>query len=153
MGQEAARDFGASEENLRRALACLDILAALPEVDSERMFAYGHSMGGFVTIGFTAAAPERIRAAAVTASGVAPREGFPAPPVAVAAKIRTPFLILHGDADTVVRPEQSAAFADALKAAEVEHERILFPGEGHPIDRTKAEEAFAAIRAWFARHG
>lgn len=84
---------------------------------------------------------------------MSPREGLPAPAVSAVATIRTPFLILHGDADPVVRPEQSASIAEALKAAGVEHERLLYSGEGHPIDQTKREEVFAAVRAWFAKHG
>jgi acetyl esterase/lipase len=71
--------FGASEENLRRASKCLDILASLPSVDSTRLCAYGHSMGGFVTIGLAAKEPGRLVAAAISGSGVAPRPGFPAP--------------------------------------------------------------------------
>lgn len=148
-----AGDPGASAENLRRAKACVDLLVKMPEVDPKRLAAYGHSMGGFVTIGLAAKEPERLKAAAITGSGVSPREGFPAPAVSAVATVKTPFLILHGDADPVVRPDQSAAFAEALKAAGVEHERILYSDEGHPIDQTRREEVFAAVREWFAKHG
>jgi hypothetical protein len=65
--------FGASEENLRRASKCLDILASLPEVDPKCLCAYGHSMGGFVTIGLAAKEPDRLVAAAISGSGVAAR--------------------------------------------------------------------------------
>src|SRR5262245_57736292 len=85
--------YGASEENLCRASKCLDILASLPEVDAKKLGAYGHSMGGFVTIGLAAKEPQRLVAAAVSGSGVAPREGFPAPAAAAAEKIKTPFII------------------------------------------------------------
>lgn len=152
-GAAPAGDLGASAENLRRAKTCLDLLEKMPEVDPKRLAAYGHSMGGFVTIGLAATEPERLKAAAITGSGVSPREGFPAPAVSAVATIRTPFLILHGDADPVVRPDQSAAFAEALKAAGVEHERILYPGEGHPIDQSKREDVFTAVRDWFAKFG
>lgn len=152
-GQAPGGDLGASAENLRRAKTCLDLLTKLPEVDPKRLAAYGHSMGGFVTIGLAATEPDRLKAAAITGSGVSPREGFPAPAVSVVATIRTPFLILHGDADPVVRPEQSASFAEALQTGGVEHERILYPGEGHPIDQSKREEVFTAVREWFAKHG
>jgi dipeptidyl aminopeptidase/acylaminoacyl peptidase len=151
--QPPAGDLGASAENLRRAKTCLDLLAKMPEVDPVKIAAYGHSMGGFVTIALAATEPDRIGAAAITGSGVSPHEGFPAPPVSAAAKIKTPFLILHGDADPVVRPEQSAALAAALKTAGIAHERVLYPGEGHPIDQTKREEVFAAVRRWFAKQG
>src|SRR5262249_3199103 len=104
------RSFGASEENLRRASKCLEILASLPEVDARRLCAYGRSMGGFVTIGLAAKEPGRLTAAAISGSGVAPRAGFAAPPVDDASRIKTPFIIFHGDADNTVRPAQSASF-------------------------------------------
>lgn len=146
-------DFGASEENIRRARACIEILRGLPEVDPERLGAYGHSMGGFVTIGLAASSPELLKAAAITGSGVSPRAGFPAPSAEAAAKIRTPFLILHGGADPVVRPEQSVALKAALDRGGVPNERRVFDGEGHPIDQTKRAEVFAAVREWFSKHG
>lgn len=146
-------DFGASVENIHRAKACIAILRSLPGVDAERIAAYGHSMGGFVTIGLAAASPGLLKAAAITGSGIAPRAGFPAPSAEAAGKIRTPFLILHGGADPVVRPEQSAALKDVLDRNGVTNERRVFEGEGHPIDQTKRAEVFATIREWFAKHG
>jgi dienelactone hydrolase len=151
-GQQPA-DYGASAENLRRARTCLDLLSRMPEVDAKRLFAYGHSMGGFVTIGLAASAPGRLQAAAITGSGIAPQEGFPAPSTAKAEQVRTPFLILHGSADPVVRPQQSADFKAVLDKHQVPNERTVYDGEGHPIDQSKREEVFAAVRAWFEKHG
>lgn len=96
-GQPAV-DYGASAENLRRARTCLDLVSGMPEVDAGRLFAYGHSMGGFVTIGLAAIEPDRLQAAAITGSGIGHTEGFPAPAAAKADHVRTPFLILHGSA-------------------------------------------------------
>ncbi|MCX7827171.1 MAG: prolyl oligopeptidase family serine peptidase, partial [Verrucomicrobiae bacterium] len=157
-GGKAARgahppDYGASEENLRRARTCVEFLRGLSYVDGKRIAAYGHSMGGFVTIGLAATAPDLLKAAAITGSGVAPRAGFPAPSVEVAAKIRAPFLILHGGSDPVVRPEQSASLKEVLDRNRVPNERRVFEGEGHAIDQSRREEVFGAIRDWFRRHG
>ncbi|MBM4093292.1 MAG: hypothetical protein FJ276_28355, partial [Planctomycetes bacterium] len=151
-GQHPA-DYGASAENLRRARTCLDLVSRMPEVNAKRLFAYGHSMGGFVTIGLAAIAPDRLQAAAITGSGIAPEEGFPAPSAAKAEQVRTPFLILHGSADPVVRPRQSADFKAILDKYHVLNERTVYDGEGHPIDQTQRERVFAAIRAWFEKHG
>jgi dienelactone hydrolase len=145
--------YGASAENLRRARTCIELLSQMPEVDKRRIAAYGHSMGGFVTIGLAAAEPELLKAAAITGSGVAPQDGFPAPSTGKAEKIRTPFLMLHGSADNTVRPSQSAALKEVLDKNQVPNERRVFEGEGHPIDQTQREEVFAAIRAWFEKHG
>jgi len=146
-------NFGASEENLRRAMACVEILRGLPEVDARRLAAYGHSMGGFVTVGLAAAEPDLLMAAAISGSGVAPQEGFPAPPVKAAEKIRTPLLMLHGGSDPVVRPGQSNSLKEVLDRNQVPNERYVYEGEGHPIDQTNRDDVFQRMRAWFSRHG
>jgi dienelactone hydrolase len=146
------KTFGASAENLARAAKCVDILTGLPYVDAKRVCAYGNSMGAFVTIGLAAAIPDRLAACAITAGGTAPRAGFPAPSHDEAAKIRTPFLILHGTADTTVRPEQSAALAEALEKSKTTHTRRLFEGVGHGLHNEKSAEVYKDIRAWFERH-
>ncbi len=145
--------FGASAENLRRARTCLEIVRSLPYADGKRVAAYGHSMGGFVTIGLAASAPEVLKAAAISGSGVAPRPGYPAPAAEEAEKIRAPFLILHGTADTTVRPEQSASLQQALERHHITNERHLFEGAAHPIDQTQREEVFRRVRAWFVKQG
>ncbi len=152
-GYPPPRDAGASAENIRRAKTCVDIMLGMADVDGKRIAAYGHSMGGFVTIGFTASAPELIKAAAITGSGVAPQDGYPAPSAAAAEKIRTPFLILHGSADNTVRPAQSESLKQILDHNKVPNERRVFENESHPIDQTKREEIFRQIREWFSRHG
>lgn len=145
--------FGASPENLRRAAVCLEILRQMPEVDADRLAAYGHSMGGFVTIGLAAQGPKGLKAAAITGSGIAPQNGFPAPSAAVAAKVRTPFLMLHGANDTTVRPEQSLALKNVLNASGVANDRLIADGQGHPIEQTMREEVFRLVREWFVTNG
>lgn len=145
--------LGASEENLRRASACLDVLKSLPQVDARRLAAYGHSMGGFVTVGLAARHPGVLGAAAITGSGLAEAEGMPAPTPAVAAKIRTPFLMLHGADDTTVRPEQSLLLKRTLDAQGVKNDRLIADGQGHPIDQTMREEVLRLVQRWFAENG
>lgn len=145
--------FGASAENVRRARACLAILKSLPEVDGKRLAAYGNSMGAFLTVGLAADDPTALRAAAITAGGIAPAEGLPAPSEARAAKVRTPFVLFHGDADTTVPPERSAALQRVLEREQVPVERHLFPGIGHGVHTERGEEVNRLTRAWFARHG
>lgn len=144
--------YGASDENLRRASKCLDILASLPEVDAKKLCAFGHSMGGFVTIGLAAKEPNRLVAAAVSGSGTAPRDGFAAPSNAAAEKIKTPFIIFHGSIDNTVRPAQSLALKEILDRNSVACERHIFEDVNHPVDREKAEEVFGLMRNWFAKY-
>jgi enterochelin esterase-like enzyme len=70
----------------------------------------------------------------------------------VAEKVRTPFLIMHGSRDRVVRPEQSAALKSVLDKNGVSNERHVFDGEDHPIDRTKREDLFGLLGKWFEKH-
>ncbi|MDP1590810.1 MAG: prolyl oligopeptidase family serine peptidase [Prosthecobacter sp.] len=145
--------FGASAENIRRAITCLDLLRTLPEVDATRLAAYGHSMGGFVTIGLASSKVDAVKAAAITGSGISPQEGYAAPLTKMAEKIRTPFLMLHGANDNVVRPEQSAALKQALDANKVPNDRLIADGQGHPIDQTMRDEVFRLVREWFVKQG
>jgi len=145
------KDFGASPENIRRAKKCLDILESLKEVDAKRRYAYGNSMGAFLTIGLAAEEP-RLAAAAITAGGVAPIEGQPAPSKARAAKIKIPVLILHGTADTTVPPERSRMLEDLLKESKTPCKRHLYEGVGHELHAAKAKEVNAAIDEWFKKH-
>ena len=60
----------ARPENIRRGLACLEILCQQKDVDPKRIALYGHSMGVFLTIALAAAAPDKVAAAAITTGGV-----------------------------------------------------------------------------------
>jgi dipeptidyl aminopeptidase/acylaminoacyl peptidase len=73
-------------------------------------------------------------------------------PVRQAASVRAPVLLLHGADDRSVRPEQSAAMADALRAAGVWVERHVYDGEGHGWRRaaTIADE-LTRVDAFLAR--
>lgn len=146
------RDFGASGENLRRAGKCLDMLLAQPEVDPKRVYAYGHSMGAFLTIALAAAEPERLAAVAITAGGIAPEAGNPAPPKETAEKITLPFLILHGSADTTVPPERSKLLQEVLDKQGTVCERQVFEGVGHSLPTQRSGEVCDLINRWFCKY-
>lgn len=152
-GGKHPADFGASRENITRGMKCIAILESLPYVDKKRIAAYGHSMGAFLTIALAAEAPDRIRAAAISAGGLSGRAGYPAPTKEVAQKIRTPFCILHGTADTTVRPEQSAELKAVLDQNKVPNERHLFEGVAHNLNHARAEECGRLTHAWFINRG
>ena len=50
-------------------------------------------------------------------------------------KIKTPLLILHGEQDPQVPPQESAEFAAALTKAGKTHIYVTYPGEGHGFQR------------------
>lgn len=145
--------FGASPENIRRAAECLRILRSMKEVDASRLTAYGHSMGGFVTIALCATQSPGLKAAAITASGIAPQGGFPAPSADLAESITTPLLMLHGANDTTVRPDQSLALKQILDQKRVPNDRLIADGQGHAIDQSMREEVFRLVREWFVKNG
>jgi dienelactone hydrolase len=146
--------LGASPENLRRARKCIEILKSLPYVDSKRIYAYGNSMGAFLTIALAAEMPDTITAAAITAGGVRtmPEGSFASPHASAAERVRCPFLIIHGSADRTVRPETSLTFKQILDENGVENKRVIFEGVGHNAHADRAAEVYPLIRAWFEQH-
>jgi dipeptidyl aminopeptidase/acylaminoacyl peptidase len=56
-------------------------------------------------------------------------------PVTHAASIRVPLLVLHGDADRVVPPEQAQRLVDAVRRAGGHVDAHVYPGEGHGWSR------------------
>ena len=153
VGYGGAGGVGASTENIRRAHTCIEILRSLPYIDSKRIAAFGHSMGGFATIAFAASEPETLRAAAITGSGVSAQSGIAYPTAEAAGNIRTPFLIMHGTADSTVPPSASELFKEVLDKNHVPNERHLFEGEKHPLDQSNPEKLYALLRQWLTRHG
>lgn len=74
-------------------------------------------------------------------------------PIAHPAEMRAPVLLLQGAEDRVVNPEQTAAFADALRAVPVDVEYHEYAGEGHGWRRaaTVADE-LARLSGFLSRH-
>ena len=133
---------GGSPENVKRAMRCLDILESQDlidqigdAVDQDRLYLYGNSMGGFVTIEAAAQAGGRIQAAAYTASGLALTDPELTPSgAAAAATIQAPFLMLHGQQDGTMTPAASQAWADALTDYDKPFQLVWFPEIGHDLN-------------------
>ena len=70
------------------------------------------------------------------------RDGSPGP-IQRAAEMAAPILALQGGDDPGIPAEESQAFDDALDAAGVEHEVVIYPGAPHSFFDRKYEE-FAA---------
>ncbi|MGL3151175.1 alpha/beta hydrolase family protein [Microbacterium sp. A82] len=58
-------------------------------------------------------------------------------PLTHAERIDVPVLLLQGADDRVVPPSQSEAIRDALAAGGIDHEYVLYPGEGHSFRRAE----------------
>ena len=62
-----------------------------------------------------------------------------------------PQLLVHGEADDVVPPSQSSAYAEAARAAGDEVDLVLRPGEGHFVHTDPSNEAWADVVRWLER--
>jgi len=68
-------------------------------------------------------------------------------------RIQTPTLILHGEKDGDVPPEQSYQFFRALKDHKVDTELIIYPREGHsPNEKMHMLDLARRIPAWFEKY-
>lgn len=146
---------GASEENLARDRACLEMLKKLGCVDMKRVAVAGHSMGAFLTIGFSGAMGSAIKAAAITAGGVTSEPGRPMPSTALASGITAPFLMLHGTVDGAVAAGSSRLLQELLEAKGVPNRRVLFEAMNHDIPTHAASKdvVLTLIREWFVEQG
>lgn len=72
-------------------------------------------------------------------------------PIHRAEAVRTPLLLLHGDADAVTPLDQIAAFAHAVLAAGGEATLAVQPGEGHGFKQRKTEARCVALERGFVR--
>jgi len=142
---------GASDANVLRAHKARDLLSCVPTVDMARLAAHGHSMGAFVTGQLLGTYPGDFRAASHSAGG-ASDQGPNATRSTVAAGIRTPYQLHHGDADMVVGIGLDRALADLLAASRTPHELREYPGYTHEqmaLDATMLER----VREWYRIHG
>jgi len=154
--------FGASQENLRRALKVLEILKGLDYVDRDRIAAYGNSMGAFLTAGFVAQgeAVREIKVAAITAGGIeyAGLEGHSKgkiiQPAAIdekeAARIHCPMLLIHGARDPNVPPECSTHLREVLERNGKTAVAKVYEGQGHAVK--SHPEVKPSIVTFFRKH-
>ncbi|MFN3649375.1 MAG: alpha/beta hydrolase fold domain-containing protein [Armatimonadota bacterium] len=75
-------------------------------------------------------------------------------PASMVTREAPPFLIIHGDADTVNPEEQSHLLHDALRGKGVESKLLILEGAGHgwPADSPHARQADAATLEFLGQH-
>ena len=84
--------------------------------------------------------------------GVGPHPHDAVSPIAFAAHIATPVLIVHGEEDTNVPVGQAVYLHRALRHFGVEHEFVVYPGEGHGLEiRANQVDLLDRTRNWFDR--
>lgn len=76
-----------------------------------------------------------------------------ASPIKNVTRVKTPTLILHGDADARVPPSQGQEFYRALKVLNVPVEFVRYPREGHPIEeRLHQIDLMQRVLGWFKKY-
>lgn len=84
--------------------------------------------------------------------GIGPHRHDRLSPISFASRVTTPVLILHGEDDTNVPVGQGEFFHRALRHFGVEHQFVVYPREGHPIqERNHQLDLLRRTRAWFDR--
>lgn len=73
-------------------------------------------------------------------------------PIAHVTRDDAPTLLVHGTRDRLVPQRHSERIANKFEEAEVPHQLLILEGAGHGFVSQQAEEAEAAVLAWFAEH-
>ncbi|MEU4804672.1 alpha/beta fold hydrolase [Actinosynnema sp. NPDC023587] len=172
------RDWGGSDLVDYAATAAL--VAGLDWADGSRLGVHGASYGGFAAFSCVARQPDLWRAA-VSECGTSDlltdiRNAPPTwrgrtaewigdpddpadlarlvehSPLTHAHRVRAPVLILHGENDTRVAPEESERMYRRLRELGKPARLELHPGVGHEIDREGLPRTTALIVDWFTTH-
>lgn len=108
---------------LQLAIELLDSISLLPQIDQNRIYITGLSMGGFATWELIQRFPTKFAAAVPVCGGGDP---------AYAAKFaKLPLWTFHGDADNTVLPQRSQEMIKAIKSAGGNPLYTEYPGVGH----------------------
>jgi dipeptidyl aminopeptidase/acylaminoacyl peptidase len=74
-------------------------------------------------------------------------------PISHVSKVKTPTLILHGEKDERVAPQQAWELYRGLRWAGVECELVTYPREPHGIaERAHQVDLTHRVLDWFERH-
>ncbi len=150
-------------------------LEALGHIDPKRVCIVGASFGGYAALAGATLHPDAYRCAASIAGisdlglfivegariygrdsasvdelrqdlgAVSSERLIAQSPARHASDVRVPVLMIHGDKDTVVPPEQSRRMSEVLKAAGKPHELIILEDENHYL--TKAANRIRMLEA------
>lgn len=123
----------------RRAMAALEVLQALPEVDSEKIVAAGYCFGGMCVLELA-----RISAPVL---GVVSLHGGLVSPLAVSevGSIKPSVLVLHGAEDPSITDEHVVGFIKEMRAAEADWQLVHFGGQVHAFTDRKAQRPGQAV--------
>ncbi|MEU1998825.1 dienelactone hydrolase family protein [Nocardia gamkensis] len=127
---------------------------------ADRIGMLGFSLGGHVT--YFAATRLPLRAAAIYYPGWLPDAGtalsVPDPLLAATSRITARLTLFFAEQDHVIDADQRRRIEEALSAASVRHEIVVYPGARHafffpgrePYDKQAADDSWQRVRELFA---
>lgn len=156
----------------------LDNLVAEGVADTDRLGIGGWSQGGYMTA-WAVGQTDRFKAGVMGAGvsdwgmmvatsdlphfeadlggstgweGIGPHQHDAISPISFAHRVKTPVLILHGEADERVPLSQAEFYARALREHGVPFEYVVYPREPHGVrERNHQIDLLRRTRAWFDR--
>ncbi len=131
----------ASELSELDVMQALDQVRSMYNIDSNRIYLMGHSMGAIGTWKIAAKYPDLWAAIGMFAG-----QGVPS---TVPLIKNIPAFVVHGDADPTVNVRGSRAMVDAMKVNKVDHVYIEVPGGTHS---NIVEPNLARMVRFFAEH-
>jgi predicted peptidase len=148
---QASQGYGWSGFNLVAASAALDATESQYDIDSQRVYITGISMGGYGTWSIALQQPDRFAAVVPVCGGFDTRTAVEAGVVEVASReemyaqaalrlARLPHWVFHGEADDVIPVRHSRLMVQALRAAGAVVRYTEYAGVRHNSwDRAYAE--------------
>ena len=110
----------------KETLEVVDLVRREFNVDDNRTYLMGHSMGGAGTYYLAVKYPERWAAIAAIAPAA-----FSLQPSSLSAIPTKPVMVVHGDMDTAVPVSLSRTWVDTMKELKMTYEYIEVPGGDH----------------------
>lgn len=116
-----------------RFKAAMELLQDEPTVDRDKIAAIGYCFGGAVVL--------EMARAGLDLDGVASFHGsLSTPKPAKQGAVKAQILILHGEDDLFVKPEEIEAFKQEMDTAEVNYRFISYPGAKHSFTNPEADK-------------
>lgn len=137
---QASRGYGWRGFNLAAAAAALDDVEARYNVDRDRVYVTGISMGGYGTWLLALQQPDRFAAAVPVCGGLDRTSSTLSFPQAAERLASLPQWVFHGDADDIIPVQTSRAVVRALRSAGADVRYTEYAGVKHNSwDRAYAE--------------
>jgi dipeptidyl aminopeptidase/acylaminoacyl peptidase len=174
-GSEGQDEVGGKDVN--DIMNTVPLLSSLPYADTSRIYMYGESRGGMMTLqaireNFPLKAAAIVGAFTDLALFIKDTPGMESVSKQIwsdyqenkekilkrrsaihwAEKINTPLLIMNGNKDPQVKPQHSFYLAEKLQTLGKKYQLIIYEGGNHILSGMLTEERDRQIISWFKRH-